>query len=489
MSRLWVQVPSLAPFAPQGAQFFYKVVIVRTEGMTGKVLSFIEEWDLVRCGETILVAVSGGKDSMALLHFLSNHRETLEIKVIAAYFDHLIREGSGEVEARLIRSYCDQLDVPFVTGQGRSRERAAQTKGESLEESARNLRNAFLSDKCEELNADRIALAHHMSDLSETILMRIARGTGVRGLTGMAPIRDRIIRPFLCLKVQEIISYVTINEIPYSLDDTNVVEVFERNLVRNRVLPELKKLNPEVLDSFYRLFENANDIQGLLNSLVEKELKRFKKINDVLIQEVDSLTKVDRSLVAEVAREIVSRMDESGYTPTRERIRTFLGCLFSQNRRWTVEFKGSVKASRIGKYVFFYKGDLIIPKETEEQVISELPYSGDFNIGRIRILFSEKCPEKIDGADLSVCSENKLRLPLKVRRTLPGDKMIPFGMKREREVERIIHDAGETAFLDQTVVVEDREGNILWVPGIRTSEICRCDFIEEKVVVLWLERR
>ena len=462
---------------------------MRTEGMTGKVLSFIEEWDLIRSGETILVAVSGGKDSMALLHFLCDHRKILGIQVIAAYFDHQIREGSGEVESRMIRSYCDQLGVPFVTGQGRARERAVQAKGESLEESARNLRNAFLSGKREELNADRIALAHHMNDLAETILMRIARGTGVRGLMGMAPMRERIIRPFLCLKVQEIISYVTINEIPYSLDDTNVVEVFERNLVRNRVLPELKKLNPEVLDSFYRLFENANDIQGLLNSLIEKELERLREINDVLVREVDSLTGMDRSLVAELVREIVSRMDESRYTPTRERIRAFLGCLFSQNSRWTVEFKGNARASRIGKYVFFHKGDLVIPEETEEKVISELPYSGDFAIGRIRVLLSEKCPEQVDGAELSMCPENKLKLPLKIRKTVPGDKIIPFGMKREREVRKIIHDAGEIAFLDQVIVMENCEGNILWVPGIRTSEICRSDSFEEKVAVLCLERR
>lgn len=462
---------------------------MKTEGMNRKVLSFIKEWDLTNRGDRILVAVSGGKDSMALLHFLCTERETLGIDIIAAYFDHRIRDQAGENEVLLIRNFCSELGVPLVTGEENVRGHVASGRGESLELVARRLRHDFLFRESEELKADRIALGHHMNDLAETMLMRIARGTGIRGLTGLAPCRGMIVRPFLCLEVQEIISYVTINQIPYSLDDTNVVEVFERNLVRNRILPQLKKLNPGATKSLYRLFENAHDVFNLVSALVQEEISGFRWFAGTMVQKADRLLKTHKALIAEVVREIVSRLGDEGYTPSRERVCSFMSSLYSGKSRWTIEFKGDVKSSRIGSYVFFYRGKLEFPAERKDEVITELPYYGDFSIGRISVFRLSEKPDAVTGMDVSICPEDELRFPLRIRKCSTGDRFVPFGMNEERSVKRVAHDAGESAFLAQMLVLEDCEGRILWVPGVRTSELCRSHCRGDNVVVFSLERR
>ena len=161
-----------------------------------KIRALAEEYGMLPEEKTILCAVSGGADSMALLHSLLHMQETLGITVCVAHFNHQLRGEESERDARFVEDWCQKADIPFRLGTGEVAQ-MAQEPGRGLEETARSLRYAFLEDAAEQMGADRIATAHHADDNVETLLLHLTRGTGLKGLTGIPPVRGRIVRPSL----------------------------------------------------------------------------------------------------------------------------------------------------------------------------------------------------------------------------------------------------------------------------------------------------
>ena len=156
-------------------------------------------------GSRVLAAVSGGADSMCLLHALLTLRASLDITVAAAHFNHQLRP-EAEAEERFVRAWCAEHEVPCHTGRGNVAAQAAAA-GTGIEETARQLRYAFLEDAAEQAGADRIATAHHAGDNAETVLLHLIRGSGLRGLGGIPPVRGKVIRPLLTVERREIEAY------------------------------------------------------------------------------------------------------------------------------------------------------------------------------------------------------------------------------------------------------------------------------------------
>lgn len=221
-------------------------------------------------GDRVLCAVSGGTDSMALLHYLWK----LGCRVTAATFDHSIRPDSGE-DVAFVRRWCAEREIPFVAGKG-DVPREAGKSGETLEEAARRLRYAFLKETAEKVDAFWIATAHNADDQAETVLLRLLRGTGLKGLGGIPPRRGNIIRPFLPVTREEIELYAQEYHIPHREDVTNQDTAYTRNFLRQEVLPLLKSRNPNLARTLCRtadslrqdgqLLETETDlcVQGLL---------------------------------------------------------------------------------------------------------------------------------------------------------------------------------------------------------------------------------
>lgn len=189
---------------------------------------------------TVLCAVSGGRDSMALLHILLRLAEGTGLAVAAAHFNHRLRPTADRDE-RFVRDWCGEHGVPFLAGSGDVRSCAG---GTGVEDAARKLRYAFLEEAADRLGACRIATAHHRDDNAETVLLHLLRGTGLRGLCGIPPVRGRIIRPLLEISRGEIDAYVAENRIPYVEDETNGDTAYTRNRLRLEALPLLEEISP-----------------------------------------------------------------------------------------------------------------------------------------------------------------------------------------------------------------------------------------------------
>jgi len=193
-------------------------------------------------GGTVLCAVSGGRDSMALLHLLSGLAAEVGFQVVAAHFNHQLRPTANRDET-FVRDWCRTHGIPFICGQG-DVGGFAQQEGLSIEDAARTLRYAFLKDAARDMGADRIATAHHREDNAETLLLHLIRGAGMRGLGGIPPVRGKIARPLLEVSRAEINEYIEKNSLPYVEDESNQDTSYTRNRLRLEVLPLLEEIAP-----------------------------------------------------------------------------------------------------------------------------------------------------------------------------------------------------------------------------------------------------
>lgn len=211
-------------------------------------------------GKTILCAVSGGRDSMALLSVLTQLGTREGFAVAAAHYNHHLRE-SAQRDEDLVRSFCASHGVPLSVGGG-DVSACARAQGTSVENAARTMRYAFLESAAQECGADYIATAHHRQDNAETLLLHLLRGSGLKGLGGIPPVRGNIIRPLLAVDRAEIDRYIEANSIPYAEDETNRDTVYTRNRLRHELLPLLEEIAPgsvrRIADTAVRLREDED---------------------------------------------------------------------------------------------------------------------------------------------------------------------------------------------------------------------------------------
>ncbi len=238
--------------------------------MLAEVENFCRKNHLAAAGDFLLLACSGGPDSLALLHVFLRLREKWRFRLCCVHFEHGIRAGASKEDAAFVADFCKRHALEF-------RMEAADVPGwaaarhKSLETAARELRYAFFQRVCDELGADAIVTAHHADDQAETVLMHLLRGTGPEGLTGMLPRRGRIIRPFLGTTRTQIEAYCAVYGLQPRHDATNDLADCTRNRLRLELLPELRRsFNPEIAASLCRLAAVMKDENDYLQQVTEQ---------------------------------------------------------------------------------------------------------------------------------------------------------------------------------------------------------------------------
>lgn len=242
--------------------------------MIDRVLQTIRDHKMLRQGDNVMVCVSGGADSMALLLFFMENREGLSLgSLTACHFNHGLRGAESDADEKLVRDFCAQNGIPLLVGKGNMSE-TALPRGESTESYARRLRYAFFEDSAKETGATRVAVAHNRNDVVETILFNLARGTGIKGARGMPAVRGDIIRPLYDVGRQEIERYCAQKGIAYAVDSTNVSTDYARNRIRHAVLPQLQQVNAAAPDNIARFGAQAGEAWAFIETLATEQLKR-----------------------------------------------------------------------------------------------------------------------------------------------------------------------------------------------------------------------
>ena len=258
----------------------------RLDKLEQKFLDTIKENNLINKGDVIVVGVSGGPDSITLLTCLNKYKDYLNIEIICAHVNHLIRKDSTDDE-QFVENVCKKMGIKCYIKRAEVEKIAIEQK-KGTEEVGRKIRYDFFDEVAKKENANKIAIAHNMNDNAETMLLNIIRGSGLTGLEGIQPEEyGRYIRPLINCKREEIEEYCIKYNLQPRIDSTNKENIYRRNIIRNKILPELKELNPNIVQSL----SNLSKIVKVQNIHIKNETKNI--YNKIAIETFCKINKED----------------------------------------------------------------------------------------------------------------------------------------------------------------------------------------------------
>ena len=451
---------------------------------------FIHKHDLIKHGDTLVIGVSGGPDSVALLHYLVSLAPRLNLSIVAAHVDHSLRGIESAEDLAFVESYCEQERIIFeastVDVNAYKKERNLSTQV-----AARDCRYDFFRKVMEKHHASALALAHHGDDQIETMLMRQVHGSSGSGLTGMPVQRSfstgKIIRPFLCVTKEHLLNYCKENSLGYRLDPSNESNQYMRNRFRNHVLPFLKEENPNVHTRYQLYSERAQSDEAFLMDLAKGYL------DEVIIDQNDKFVKMDNKaydcLPIPLQRRVIHLILNYLYTGNAPfssiHIEDLRLMLDSEHPSASLNLPLKLRAVKSYTTCYFSFETFLQP----EPYTYHLPLWGSVETptGTITAVPVKHVPQLLTGNDLIV--EEQL-LPAVVRSRRPGDRIQPKGMIGTKKVKDIFIDRKiDRSERDVWPIVEDVTGQIIWVAGVTRSEKATLSARKNQLVHLHYEKK
>ncbi len=249
------------------------------KSITGKVYTEIIKNNLFSAGEKVAVAVSGGADSICLLSILLELKDKLDIELFACHFNHRLRGEESNADEKFVSDFCQSRGIECFIG------RAERKNSYKSEDAARKARYAFFENLLAGESVDKIAIAHNANDQAETVLLRLIRGSGLNGLKAIIPARQKFVRPLLSISRFEIDEYLKVHTISYRTDSSNSDLAYLRNQIRHEILPDLTKLNPNIISTLANSAKNIGDDYDYLEESAWQNLQSIiiKKNTDGII--------------------------------------------------------------------------------------------------------------------------------------------------------------------------------------------------------------
>lgn len=443
--------------------------------MISKMFNTIMKHNMVSPGDRVLAGVSGGPDSVALLHGLYILQDRLKIKVYAAHLDHRFRGEESFEDARFVEDFCRRLGVPCIK-EAVDVPAYIEKTGLSPEEAAREVRYDFFDRAASKVDAAKIALGHNLDDQAETVMMRVLRGTGLKGLQGIEPVRDgRFIRPLIEISRSEIEAYLDLNGLGYRTDSTNLKPEYHRNRIRLELLPLLEReYNPNIK----RVLAGMAEILGwdveLLEDLAEAAYNEAAHDdNGQVFLSLDRLVKAPRAISSRMIRracgQVVHGLKDIELVHVKQ-VMAFLqspgrGPITQLPRGLTVEKRGGCLVFSKGRaapapkfeYILAIPGSVTIPEagyEIRAEIVPRGEEHADLKPG---ILMEHLDFDKI----------NASRLVVRNRRS--GDRFVPLGVNGSKKLKDFFIDEKVPGYLRDEIPLVTDGHDILWVVGYRMS--------------------
>lgn len=436
--------------------------------MIHKVERYIRKHRLLTEGDKVLVALSGGADSVALLVALKK----LGYRCTAMHCNFHLRGEESDRDQAFVEELCKRLEaelhiVHFDTA-GYAREKRI-----SIEMAARELRYAAFEDYRASIMANAIAVAHHRDDAAETLLLNLTRGTGIKGLRGIRPRNGNIVRPLLCVGREEITDYLKWRGEEYVTDSTNLTTEYTRNKIRLEILPKLSEINPSIRESLAATAERIAEAELIYSKAIEEATARVKKGDTIDIEALKRETAPGTLL-----HELLSPLGFNS-TQTDE----ILASLESESGKQFHSAEWRVIKDRDSLVITGHEKPF-------EPVILSQPGTTETRYGTLTLsygTYNGTFPKERSSATLDA---EKTTWPLTLRRAEKGDRFAPFGMRGTKLVSDYLTDRKKNLMeKQQQLVVCDASGTILWLVGERPSADCRITEGTKSIIGLHWRKR
>jgi len=458
--------------------------------------SLIREYGLFKPGERVLVCVSGGPDSVALLHLLTFTLTDYKLHIKVVHFNHNLRGKASDTDERFVRKLARECHIPITVRQFDVKGYSKKKKL-SIEMAARSLRHHALCQIARRLRYSKAVTGHTLSDQAETIIMRLVRGTGVTGLCGIQPLKkiDGItyVRPLLRTRRADVIDYLKRFELDWRTDATNSQNIYTRNRVRNQVMPHLKKLNPQIESSLGRIAEVAAIEDAALDKMAEKVLTSTvvsKRANEIFL-DFNLFKRYNRCLQRRAIRKILGSEGSEVSCHDIDQVLNLLDAASGAKatpRGWLVSYEQNLihfirrctnqkQKEQAGKKST--RRHLCCPGEVQ---------TNDYGF-QIRARLSKKVPENLgDGRRVTYFDADKIPLDkLWVRTRMEGDRFHPFGLSHTTGLKKIMINLRIPASQRNSIPIVGAANDILWVAGWRRSAIAQISKETKKVLELTYE--
>ena len=431
--------------------------------MINKVKDTIEKFDMVKRGDTIIVGVSGGADSVCLTDVLNSLKEELELNIILVHINHNIRGEEADRDEAFVLSLGERYGNK-VKVFSYNVAKLAKESGQSIEEMGRELRyKAFLEvaeDKA------KIAVAHNINDNCETMIMRFFRGSGVKGLSGISPVRDNIIRPLIEVERWEIEKYCTMNGLEYCKDSTNEIDIYTRNKIRNKLIPYIEReFNPSIVKCLYRTSEIMHSEEVYLNELAELAYIDCE-ISPKRIA-VDRLNTYDKVIQRRIIRLGVSELSINLYNVSYDHIESVLSLINKPSGK-IIELPNNIRAVRESNVIHLYIEKDI--KNFEYDIaLNEVQYYNELGAN---ILLSTY---KIEDNDKIICTidfdYDKIKTDIVLRSRKAGDKIFIKGIGGSKSIKDLFIEQKIPMIIRNSIpILATKDGSVLWVMDLKTSD-------------------
>lgn len=433
--------------------------------MMKKIEQTIRKYSLLERGDCVVVALSGGADSCALLISLNRLAESLCLKIIVAHFNHGLRQDESDNDEAFCHALAQKFGLPFVT---KKMHQTVIPQGMSPEDYFRRERYRFLDDAATRYGANKIALGHHLHDQAETVLINVLRGSGLDGLKGFLPMRqNKYIRPLMEVTRREIHDYLNKTGIEYREDSSNNSKVYLRNLIRNDLIPQLKeKYNPQIEQNLARMAEIIRRDDEFISKYVHDILSstHIKKNDDEVFFSAEYFKTLPPSLGYRVLKALLEGLTPDGRGVSYAHIQSLAGLVNQRSSGKTISLPNHLIAQKEYDRIIIKTNG--IEEKHDFEYIMKIP--GEIALRERNLLISVRkgtaAEINFNHADGIYFDGDKIREPLIIRNRRKGDWFEPLGTRGSQKIKQL--------FIDRKVPRQQRE---------------RLALIADQVSVIWIE--
>jgi len=422
--------------------------------MLSQMKSIVLDHNLINKGDKIVVAVSGGADSVALLHGLYSLKEVYEIELYVCHLNHQLRGQAADGDAEYVKELSDSLGIKSYI-YSRDIERFAKDKKMGFEEAAREVRYDLFEEILNLTGSNKIAVAQNKNDQAETILMRLFRGSGLEGLTATKFRRDLIIRPLLGISRKDIESYCSDNGLSYRTDHTNFETDYTRNKIRLELIPYIQEhFNENIIETLYDTTRLLSDDQKFIESYVDDIYKEIVGVSSLILEKLPK----DPAILSRLFRKIIAN-HESLKGVSYSEIKALMQMV-------TVKKHGNKRC--IKGLTFEISYDKLVYYKASINMLEKTPLK-DFRGYRGQLITSAANINK--SFESITIDADKVKGHLYVRSRIAGDRFSPLNMKGSKKLKDFFIDLKVPASERDHVILLCDDDNIIWVVGYRMSDL------------------